>query len=213
MPFKTYLPSLSNFGSTYIPLPSSIKSAASHGRIVIDGVDISKIDLQDLRSRLGIIPQDPTLFQGTVLRKCRLDKMVRPDERGLDALVADDGENWSVGQRQFACLARILLKKRRILVLDEATTSIDTTTYIVILEIIREETSRLSSLHVFNHFHLDKCMTFYEMVDKLMTYARALVTGFEPESIGDWKRSFVKTQPSTNFDRGNKILNNVYLLL
>ncbi|KAJ0969122.1 hypothetical protein J5N97_021999 [Dioscorea zingiberensis] len=138
----------------------------SQGKIMIDGIDISMIGLHDLRSRLSIIPQDPTLFQGTVrtnldplqqhsdselwevLRKCHLWDIVKQDHRLLDAPVAEDGENWSVGQRQLVCLARVLLQKRRILVLDEATASVDTATDNLIQKTIREETSNCTIITV-----------------------------------------------------------------
>ncbi|WJZ81955.1 hypothetical protein VitviT2T_001758 [Vitis vinifera] len=129
----------------------------TEGQIIIDGINISTIGLHDLRSRLGIIPQEPTLFSGSircnldplslhtdeeiweVLEKCQLRGAVQEKKEGLDSLVVLDGSNWSMGQRQLFCLGRALLKRSRILVLDEATASIDNATDSILQKTIRTE--------------------------------------------------------------------------
>ncbi|KAL7216213.1 hypothetical protein ACSBR1_028207 [Camellia fascicularis] len=136
------------------------------GQILIDGIDISSIGLHDLRSRLSIIPQDPTMFEGTVrsnldpleeygdeqiweaLDKCQLGEEVRKKEGKLDSTVTENGENWSMGQRQLVCLGRVLLKRSKVLVLDEATASVDTATDNIIQQTLQKHFSGCTVLTI-----------------------------------------------------------------
>ncbi|KAG4112036.1 hypothetical protein ERO13_D13G138200v2 [Gossypium hirsutum] len=136
------------------------------GQIIIDGVNISSIGLHDLRSKLSIIPQDPTMFGGTVrsnldpleeytdeqiweaLDMCQLGDEVRKKEGRLNSTVIENGENWSMGQRQLVCLGRLLLKKSKIVVLDEATASVDTVTDDLIQTTLREHFSNATVITI-----------------------------------------------------------------
>lgn len=160
---------------------------AAEGRIEIDGVDISKIGLTDLRSRMTIIPQDPTILSGTLrstldvfdeyddvdiyaaLRRVHLIKDENPvtslDEQNdvenrnknvfedLSNPVSEGGDNFSSGEKQLICMARAILKRNKILFMDEATASIDYETDALISKTIREEFSDSTIVTIAHRIH------------------------------------------------------------
>jgi ABC-type multidrug transport system fused ATPase/permease subunit len=135
------------------------------GEVLIDGVDVRQVSQQSLRRQMGLVPQDPFLFSGTIADNIRFGcggagaeavaeaarlanahQFIMALPVGYETAILEGGVNLSIGQRQLICIARAALADPRILILDEATSSVDTVTEMLIQDALQRLLSRRTSI-------------------------------------------------------------------
>jgi ABC-type multidrug transport system fused ATPase/permease subunit len=176
---------------------------AFSGKIYIDGVDISKVGLQKLRESITIIPQDSTLMDGTlrynidpikaysdkeiihVMQKIGFDYILNQNKEGLDQKISENGSNLSIGEKQLICITRAILRKSKIIVLDEATASIDYKTEEIIQKALNEILSNSTMISI---AHRIKTVI---NADKILVLENGEIIEFDtPENLLNNKKSY-----------------------
>ncbi|XP_032230963.2 ATP-binding cassette sub-family C member 4 isoform X2 [Nematostella vectensis] len=200
-------------------LAALIRLVEPKGIMRIDGVDITDIGLHDLRSKVSVIPQDPVLFSGslrhnldpvsqyedkelwTALKEVQLGDAVLEFPDGLDTKVTESGNNFSVGQRQLICLARALLRRNVILIIDEATAHVDQRTDALIQKTIRSKFKDCTVLTIAHRLNTIMDMDRVMVLDngKLVEFEEPFVMLLNPESV------FSKLVAETGPDNADKL--------
>ncbi|XP_053524633.1 ATP-binding cassette sub-family C member 2-like, partial [Artibeus jamaicensis] len=189
---------------------------AAGGQIIIDGVDVASIGLHDLREKLTIIPQDPILFSGSLrmnldpfnnysdeeiwkaLELAHLKSFVYGLQLGLSHELTEAGDNLSIGQRQLLCLARALLRKSKILIMDEATAAVDLETDRLIQITIQKEFSHCTTITIAHRLHtiLDS--------DRVMVLDNGKIVEYgSPEELLEKPGPFYFMAKEAGIERGN----------
>lgn len=190
---------------------------SERGSIFIDGIDIRTLGLHELREKISIIPQDPSLFSGTIrknldpfdryqdqklwsaLTEANLAPAIRNMDKQLYAIVSEGGSNLSIGQRQLLCLARSLLRDNRILVMDEATANVDQETDAQIQSTIRTKFAGYTIITIAHRLHTiidmdkilvmdDGCLVEYDRPFTLLTDKNGLFYSMVHETGPQFER-------------------------
>ncbi|KAH0816952.1 hypothetical protein GEV33_005840 [Tenebrio molitor] len=191
------------------------------GTVIIDDVDVKSIPLNDLRSKISVIPQDPVLFLGTlrknldpfdefsddeiwnVFRQLELNQIFANLPNGIDTMISEGGSNFSVGQRQLLCLVRTVLRGNKIIILDEATANVDLETDELIQLTIKKMFTNCTVLTVAHRLNTvidsdkilvmdDGCVAEFDTPYQLLQNSNGLFYAFVKENGEEFLHNYIK---------------------